>query len=142
MINKRKVRLMARTAMYEKHEGSRELKSAGYYRGDYVGVRMLLAGVSATVAYLLCLILICAYKFEYIVSHLTELNYRKIFSTALVVYVLLLITYQVIAYFIFSMRYNECQSGVKFYLSRLKKIDKLNKAEKEEKGKEGRKENE
>lgn len=142
MINKRKVRLMARTAMYEKHEGGRELKSAGYYRGDYVGVRMLLAGVSATIAYLLGLILICAYKFEYIVSHLTELNYRKTFSTALVVYVLLLITYQVIAYFVFSMRYNECQNGVKSYLSRLKKIDKLNRAEKEEKGKEGRKKNE
>ena len=38
MVNKRKVRLMARTAMYEKHEGKRELKNVMYYRSDYIGM--------------------------------------------------------------------------------------------------------
>ena len=41
MVNKRKVRLMARTAMYEKHEGKRELKNVMYYRSDYIGMLLL-----------------------------------------------------------------------------------------------------
>lgn len=131
MVNKRKVRLMARTAMYEKHEGSTELKTAAYYKGDYVGLHMLLAGIGVTVAYLIALGLICAYKFEYILGHLTELNYRKLGSTTLIIYVLLLIAFQVISYFIYSFRYNENHSGIKLYLNRLKKIDKMNREEKE-----------
>lgn len=131
MINKRKVRLMTRTAMYEQNDGRCELKNAKYYRGDYVGIHMLFAGIGVTLGYLLCLAMLCMYRFEYIVNHLTELNYRRLFSTALIVYVLLLIAYQVIAYFVYSMRYNDSQSGLKFYLNRLKKIDKLSKLEKE-----------
>ena len=45
MVNKRKVRLMARTAMYEKHEGKRELKNVMYYRSDYIGMHMLFVGI-------------------------------------------------------------------------------------------------
>ena len=48
MVNKRKVRLMARTAMYEKHEGKRELKNVMYYRSDYIGMHMLFAGIGIT----------------------------------------------------------------------------------------------
>ena len=32
MINKRKVRLMTRTAMYEKHECSNDINKAKYYK--------------------------------------------------------------------------------------------------------------
>ena len=55
MVNKRKVRLMARTAMYEKHEGKKELKNVMYYRNDYIGMHMLFAGIGITGGYLLTL---------------------------------------------------------------------------------------
>lgn len=132
MINKRKVRLMARTAMYEKHEGRKELKNAVYYRGDYIGMHMLFAGIGITLGYLLVLGLICVYGFEYIVNNLTEIDYRRLGSTLIVIYVLLLIAFQVIAYFVFSFRYNEYESGMKMYINRLKKIDKLTREEKKE----------
>ena len=132
MVNKRKVRLMARTAMYEKHEGHDELKNAVYYRGDYVGMHMLFAGIGITLGYLLCLFLVFVYRFEFIVNNLTDINYRKLGSTLIIIYVLLLIVFQVIAYFVYSIRYNDYQSGLKFYINRFKKIDKLGREEKEE----------
>lgn len=132
MINKRKVRLMARTAMYEKHEGRKELKNAVYYRGDYIGMHMLFAGIGITLGYLLVLGLICVYGFEDIVNNLTEIDYRRLGSTLIVIYVLLLIAFQVISYFVFSIRYNEYESGMKMYINRLKKIDKLTREEKKE----------
>ena len=130
MVNKRKVRLMARTAMYEKHEGKRELKNVIYYRSDYIGMHMLFAGIGITGGYLLTLMLICAYRFEYIVNNLTKMDYRGLGSTLIVSYVLLLIVAQVISYFIFSMRYSDCEDGMRVYINRLKKIDKLSREEK------------
>ena len=132
MVNKRKVRLMARTAMYEKHEGKKELKNVMYYRNDYIGMHMLFAGIGITGGYLLTLVLICMYKFEYIMNNLTKIDYRKLGSTLIVTYVLMLIAAQVIAYFIFSMRYNEYEDGRRMYINRLKKIDKLSREEKKE----------
>lgn len=132
MVNKRKVRLMARTAMYEKHEGKRELKNVMYYRSDYIGMHMLFAGIGITGGYLLTLMLICAYRFEYIVNNLTKIDYRRLGSTLIVIYVLLLIAFQVVSYFVFSLRYNEYESGMRMYISRLKKIDKLTREEKKE----------
>lgn len=81
---------------------------------------------------LLTLVLICMYKFEYIVNNLTKIDYRKLGSTLIVTYVLMLIAAQVIAYFIFSMRYNEYEDGRRMYINRLKKIDKLSREEKKE----------
>ena len=137
MVNKRKVRLMARTAMYEKHDGCNELKKAGYFKSDYVGAHMLLTGAAVTVGYFICILLVCIYRFEYIINNLTRLDYRQIMNNAIIIYVLLLIAYLVIAYFIYSVKYTNSQSGVRFYISRLKKIDKLNRLEKNELEKEG-----
>lgn len=124
---------MARTAMYEKHDGRKELKNARYYRGDYIGMHMLFAGIGVTGGYLLTLALICVYRFEYIVNNLTNIDYRRLGSTLIVTYVLLLIAAQVIAYFVFSIRYGDYEDGMKIYINRLKKIDKLNREEKKEK---------
>ena len=124
---------MARTAMYEKHDGRKELKNSRYYRGDYIGMHMLFAGIGVTGGYLLTLALICVYRFEYIVNNLTNIDYRRLGSTLIVTYVLLLIVAQVIAYFVFSIRYGDYEDGMKIYINRLKKIDKLNREEKKEK---------
>ena len=56
MINKRKVRLMARTAMYLKHEGVEDLPKAKYYKSDYVGLYMWLTAIAVTVAFILSFI--------------------------------------------------------------------------------------
>ncbi len=136
MVNKRKVRLMARTSMYEKHEKNNELKMANYYKGDYVGAHMLITGVAVTIAYLLCILLLCICKFEYIINNLTKLDYNKLFSNGLIVYIVILIVYMIISYFVYSIRYSTGESGIKFYINRLKKIHNLNKDEKADKERE------
>ena len=75
MVNKRKVRLMSRTAMYEKHEGNSDLPKAAFYKSDYVAVKMWCTAIAVTIAYILILFLVVACNFEYAVSHLTDINY-------------------------------------------------------------------
>ena len=65
-------------------------------------------------------------------NNLTKIDYRRLGSTLIVIYVLLLIAFQVVSYFVFSLRYNEYESGMRMYISRLKKIDKLTREEKKE----------
>mgnify|MGYP000830207533 FL=1 len=50
MINKRKVRLMTRTAMYEKHECSNDINKAKYYKSDYVGLHMWTTAIAVTLS--------------------------------------------------------------------------------------------
>ena len=64
MVNKRKVRLMSRTAMYEKHEGNQDLPKAAFYKSDYVAVKMWCTAIAVTIAYILILCLVVACNFE------------------------------------------------------------------------------
>lgn len=130
MVNKRKTRLMARTAMYEKHEGARSFHRASFFKGDYVGVHMLLSGISATIGFFLVLFLVAVYKFDYIINNLTNINYRQLFSVLILIYVVFLIFYLVVTYFVYAIRYEDDMDGVRMYLSRLKKIAALTKADK------------
>lgn len=130
MVNKRKTRLMARTAMYEKHEGNKAFRRTSFFKGDYVGVHMLIAGASVTLAYLLVLGMVAVYKFDYIIDNLTNINYRDLFSKLILIYVVVLIAYMIVSYFVYAFRYEDDAQGVRMYLGRLKKIHTLNKEEK------------
>ena len=133
MINKRKVRLMARTAMYLKHEGVEDLPKAKYYKSDYVGLYMWLTAIAVTVAYFLILFLIACYNFEYIINHLTSINYTVLVVMVIMTYVLMMSVFLVIGYFVYSRRYTMAENGIRVYQNRLKKIFQLNKADRKKK---------
>ena len=133
MINKRKVRLMARTAMYLKHEGVEDLPKAKYYKSDYVGLYMWLTAIAVTVTYFLILFLIACYNFEYIINHLTSINYTVLVVMLIMTYVLMMSVFLVIGYFVYSRRYTMAENGIRVYQNRLKKIFQLNKADRKKK---------
>ena len=133
MINKRKVRLMARTSMYLKHEGVEDLPKAKYYKSDYVGLYMWLTAIAVTVAYFLILFLIACYNFEYIINHLTSINYTVLVVMLIMTYVLMMSVFLVIGYFVYSRRYTMAENGIRVYQNRLKKIFQLNKADRKKK---------
>lgn len=127
MINKRKVRLMARTAMYEKHEGAVDIPKAKYYKSDYVSLHMWLSAIAVTIAYFLILFLLFCYNFEYIVNNLTTMKYKILFTILILAYILLMVIVLVTTYLVFSYRYIEAEAGLKVYNNRLTKIMKMNK---------------
>ena len=80
MINKRKVRLMTRTAMYEKHECSNDINKAKYYKSDYVGLHMWTTAIAVTIAYIIILMLVMSCNFEFIINNLTGMWSRRMVS--------------------------------------------------------------
>ena len=133
MINKRKVRLMARTAMYLKHEGVDDLPKSKYYKRDYIGLHMWLTAIAVTVAYLLILFLLACYNFEYIINHLTTINYTVLVVMIIMIYVLMMAIFLVAGYFVYSHRYSVAENGIRTYQNRLQKIFQLNKADRKRK---------
>ena len=90
MINKRKVRLMARTAMYLKHEGTEDIPKSKYYRKDYVSLHMWLTAIAVTIAYFLLLILIACCNFESLINRLTTMNYTVLLVVIILGYIAML----------------------------------------------------
>ncbi len=134
MVNKRKIRLMARTAMYEKHEGSGDIPKAKYYKSDYVGLHMWTSAISVTIAYLLIIGLIVAVNFEYVINNLTSMNYTVLAVILIMAYIAVMTVMLLISYFIYSYRYNEAENGIKIYQNRLHKIFMMNKQDRKNKG--------
>lgn len=133
MVNKRKVRLMSRTAMYEKHEGGKDLPKAAFYKSDYVSVNMWCTAIAVTVAYILILFLVIACNFEYAVSHLTDINYAILAVIVGVIYMAIMILYMLIAYFLYSYRFVEAENGIKIYQNWLHKIFLMNREDRKRK---------
>ncbi|MDD6340652.1 MAG: hypothetical protein PUA49_09175 [Butyrivibrio sp.] len=134
MINKRKVRLMTRTAMYERHECSADLPKAKYYKNDYVGLHMWLTAIAVTAAYIIIIMLVAACNFEYIINHLTDMKYSVVGILILMGYLVMETIFLLAAYFIYSYKYVVAEHGIKVYQNRLQKILAMNKADQKRKG--------
>lgn len=134
MINKRKVRLMARTAMFEQHECSKDLPKVKYYKSDYVGLHMWTTAISVTVAYFLILLLVIACNFEYFINNLTHMNYTVLAVILILAYAAFMVFFLLIAYFVYSYKYVEAENSIKIYQNRLHKIFLLNKEDRKRKG--------
>ena len=134
MINKRKVRLMTRTAMYEKHECSNDINKAKYYKSDYVGLHKWTTAIAVTIAYIIILMLVMSCNFEFIINNLTNMNYTVLTVLLIMIYAAMMTVFMIIAYFIYSYRYVESENGIRIYRNRLHKIYLMNKAERNRKG--------
>lgn len=134
MINKRKVRLMTRTAMYEKHECSNDINKAKYYKSDYVGLHTWTTAIAVTIAYIIIIMLVMSCNFEFIINNLTNMNYTVLTVMLIMIYAAMMTVFMIIAYFIYSYRYVESENGIRIYRNRLHKIYLMNKAERNRKG--------
>lgn len=134
MINKRKVRLMARTAMYEKHECNSDLPKAKYYKNSYVGLQMWITAVAVTIAYFIIFLLVIACNFEYFINNLTEINYTVLGIIALMCYIAMQALFLLMAYIIYNYKFAEAEHGIKVYQRRLRKILEMNREDQKRKG--------
>lgn len=66
MLNKDKIRIMSRCAMYEKSQGKEDLAINRYYQGDYVRLNTLKTLIGVTIGFILCLGLYIVMKAEII----------------------------------------------------------------------------
>lgn len=93
MINKRKVRLMAKINMYEQNEGREDIKLAKYFRADYTRLQILKSFVAVTVGYAIVVGMYLASQLDYLIKEAVNLDYVGMAMTALGYYVIILTVY-------------------------------------------------
>lgn len=125
LLNENKIKMMTKMAIYEKNQGRRMIKTAKYYKGDYVALGVLKGTIATTIAYIIVLMMVIICNVEKIVANIDSIDYLQIGKTAVLYYVIALIVFSVISGIVCAYQYEKSRGGLKTYFSRLNKLERF-----------------
>ena len=127
MLDKRKIRLMTKAAIYEKEYGEEELKIAGYYKKDYTSLNTWITLIWITVGYVLLVGIIFLCYGENMMEGITITRLLFLGAVALALYLALMIMYGIGAGNFYSKKHIRAKQRVKKYLRDISRLEKMNK---------------
>lgn len=122
MVREEKVKMMSKTAIYEKGKGKKEIAAHEYYKGDFVRIRSLKAVVSASIAFALIVGIVAFYKMDDILANVFKIDYKQMAIRVLIVYVAWIFIYWLISRIVYARIYEKSRSNIIQYNYRLKKL--------------------
>ena len=125
MLNENKVKMMTKMAIYEKNEGSEMIKTAKYYKSDYVALGILKSLIATTFAFIIIFILYEFCNAEGIVANINELDYVALGRKVAAYYIGLVVAFSIISGFVYSYKYDKSRKGLNKYFSRLNKLERF-----------------
>lgn len=125
MVDEKKVALMTKLAIFEKHESSDSLVLSKYYKSDYVRFNMLKTLIAATVVYWAIIAAYIFVKFDQMLADINKLNYFDLIYKVLIGYVITLFVFFLFSSMVYSYRYYKARPGLTKYNSNLKKLIEL-----------------
>ena len=129
MVNEEKVKLMTQMAIYESTKGKEQLQVSKYYKNDYVKFHMLKTAVAATFAYALILTFYGLLHAEKLLEQINGMDYLATGKALLLSYAIVVVIYVIIAWVIYSIRYERIKPDVIKYNRLLKKTAEYYKQE-------------
>lgn len=126
MLDKRRIRLMARMSAYEKNQIKQDLKISTYYKKDYASLNTLITLLWITIGYVIVAGLYALCNMDAILKNLDLNKLFLLVGIAVGVYLILVIIYCVCASSFYKAKHNHAKQRVKkFYrdLARLEKMD-------------------
>lgn len=125
MLDEKKIRLMARMAVYEQNQGKEDMKISAYYKKDYTSINTLFSIIWATVGYVLLVgILVLAY-FNTLFDKMTL---GLMVTLAIVVaagYFVVLIAYGIASGRHYSRKHKDARTNMKKYNHDLTRLLKM-----------------
>ncbi len=125
MINEEKVILMTRLASYESGRGKKDMAVLNYFRGDYIGFRVLKSVISATIAFFLLFAVYVFYNFEELMQNIYEMDLLAFGKSIIILYLCTVGAYGVISYIVYAAKYSKAKKSLKTYYSNLKKLSAM-----------------
>lgn len=125
MLDKNRIRLMSKMALYEKTLAPDDLKISSYYKKDYTSVNTLLTAIWITFGYVLLAGLVFVCGMDAFMKNLTIQKMVVMGSVLLGTYLVLLVVYCVCAGSIYRTRHNQAKQRVKMYYRDLSRLGKL-----------------
>ncbi len=125
MLNENKVKMMTKMAIYEKNEGRRMLKTARYFKSDYIAFGILKTLITTSIAYIIMLIMYVLYNMESIIRDINKLDYTEVGTNLIIGYVAMIVVFSAIAFVVYGKQYDNSRNGLKRYFSRLNKLERF-----------------
>ena len=125
MLNENKVKMMTKMAIYEKNEGRKMIKTAKYFKSDYIAFGVLRTLITTTKAFIIMLVMGVLYNIDKIITDINNLDYSAIVTGIIICYIVMLILFSVIALIVYSRQYDNSRKGLKRYFSRLNKLERF-----------------
>lgn len=127
MLDKRKIRLMTRAAIYEKEYGEEDLKISSYYRKDYTSLNTWITLIWVTVGYFLLGGIIFLCYGESLIEGITITRLLIFAAIAVALYLALIIIYGIGAGSFYSKKHDRAKQRVKKYIRDITRLEKMNK---------------
>lgn len=115
MLNEEKIRLMTRTAIYEKREGKEDLKLNQYCGSDYVRFNMLKTLIGITISVFLCSCIYLMCSSEDIFQLIFKIDIQQLLRLLLTAYFLSLVVYIIISLLFYQYKYSKAKKRLKLY---------------------------
>ena len=125
VLNENKVKMMTKMAIYEKNEGKKMLRTAKFFKGDYVSLAVLKSTIATTFAFIIVALMVVLCNTESIIRQINSMDYVALGKKIIVYYVLALIVYAVISGIYSAYQYDKTRSGIKKYVMRLNKLERF-----------------
>lgn len=125
MLSQERIKLMTRMAAYEENEGKQYMSIGSYFRSDYMGLQIIKAVISATLAFLLIAAMYIYYHFDTLMQDIYKIDLMGTGKTVLIYYAGFVIAYSLITYIVYSFRYSRAKRSLKKYYHHLKQLSAI-----------------
>ena len=126
MIDKRKVRLMSRAAIYEKRYGGEDIRITGYYQKDYASLNTWITLIWITAGFLLVAGLLFLAGGEELLEGITFVKLLLLAAIALAAYLALMIIYGIGAGSFYRKKHIQAKQRMKKYIRDLSRLQRMN----------------
>ena len=136
MIDKNKIILMTKLAIYEKNNMKRDNKKIDYYLEDYVYINNFKTRISITI--MVAIIAVVGSIVQFSETLVFPMSLEELIAEYLVVYIapwlILMVIYTFISTIVYSKRYYKSQKNHRDYMNLIKQLDKYETAKRNKEG--------
>ena len=119
MLNRDRVRTMTRLAIYEEGQGTEDDRINGYFANDYIFSHVVGSFVSGTVAFLLIVMLYCAYHYDTLLLQMYEGALGDQITLGITLYTAFMVFFLAVTFFVYHFRYSAMKDRLRRYRHRL-----------------------
>ncbi|MCR4908457.1 MAG: hypothetical protein K5985_06455 [Lachnospiraceae bacterium] len=115
MLDEKRVRLMTQMASYEETDGRKMIPVTTWFRSDYVGFNMVKSALSITIVYVLVVGTYIFCNVEKYIADFYKTDFMSLLRRFLSIYAVVTIAYLLVAFLLYTYRYNKARKSVRTY---------------------------
>lgn len=123
MIDEEKVLRMTRMASYEAKGGKKDKAVAGYFKGDYVGMQLVVSFVVITLTFLVAFAAYLSFNFEQVMADIYTMDLVTEGKRILMAYLILTLCYLTVTYVVYVIRYVKARKRLNRFMEYLNCLD-------------------